>query len=97
MDRSNEHLRLREADIVWRVIEEEIVILHRGDWDYLTINQSGTLLFSRLAEGTTRAELVSVLIDEYGLDRDQASADVEAFLTTLADRDLLESGLTQDE
>jgi hypothetical protein len=89
MEQSTEILRLKEADLVWRTVEEETVILHRGDWQYLTVNQTGTLLWTRLVDGATRADLVSVLLAEYDIDERRAAADVDAFLDLLSERDLI--------
>jgi hypothetical protein len=85
-------LRLRDADIVWRSVEDEIVILHRGDWQYLTVNEAGTRLWTRLVDGATRKELVSLLAGEYGIDESRAGTDVDAFLELLSECDLLASG-----
>ena len=89
MEHSSEILRLKDADIVWRSVEEEIVILHRGDWQYLTVNHTGTLLWTRLVDGATRADLVSALLAEYEIDERRAVADVDAFLELLSERDLI--------
>jgi hypothetical protein len=89
MAQLNEILRLKDADIVWRTVEEETVILNRGDWEYLTVNEAGTMLWAKLVDGTTRADLASVLMAEYDIDQGRAAADVEAFLELMSERDLL--------
>ena len=89
MEQSREILRLKVADIVWRPVEEEIVILHKGDWQYLTVNHAGTLLWTQLVDGATRADLVSTLRGEYDIDERRAGADVDAFLALLSERDLI--------
>jgi hypothetical protein len=93
MEQSQAILRLNDADIVWRSVEDEIVILHRGDWQYLTVNEAGTLLWRRLADGATRADLTSLLIAEYGIEETRAAADVDAFLGLLSERALLVSAI----
>jgi hypothetical protein len=92
MEDSTQVLRLSDADIVWRSVENEIVILHRGDWQYLTVNEAGALLWARLAQGTTRDELASLLGAEYGIDESRARDDVDAFLELLAESGLLAFG-----
>jgi Coenzyme PQQ synthesis protein D (PqqD) len=89
MEQPIEVLQLKDADIVWRSVDDEIVILHRGDWQYLTVNEAGTLLWSRLVEGATRKELASLLVSEYGIEDSRAAADVESFLNLLSEHDLL--------
>lgn len=89
MNQLNQVLHLKETEIVWRSVDDEIVILHRGDWEYLTVNEAGALLWTKLAEGATRAELVSSLQAEYEIDEQRADGDVQAFLTLLSEHNLL--------
>lgn len=89
MNPLNAVMHLKDTDIVWRSVENEIVILHRGDWEYLTVNEAGALLWTRLADGATRPELVSMLTSEYDIDEERAAGDVDAFLALLSERDLL--------
>jgi len=91
----NEVLRLKDEEIVWRSVEDEIVILHRGDWEYLTVNEAGALLWTKLVDGATRADLVSLLQSEYEVDAQRAASDVETFLTLLSERDLLAGDYTR--
>jgi hypothetical protein len=89
MKQFDEVLRLKDNEIEWRSVEDEIVILHRGDWEYLTVNEAGTLLWTKLLDGATRTDLVSLLLAEYDVDEIRAADDVEAFLALLSERDLL--------
>jgi hypothetical protein len=89
MKQLDEVLRLKDDEIEWRTVEDEIVILHRGDWEYLTVNEAGTLLWSKLIDGATRTDLVSLLLAEYDIDEVRATDDVETFLALLSERDLL--------
>jgi hypothetical protein len=83
-------LRLREEDMTWRVIGDELVILDVRAGDYLSVNSSGVMLWERLAKGdVTREELAAQLVEAYGVPISTAQRDVEAFLTMLADNDLL--------
>jgi hypothetical protein len=83
-------LRLRENDLAWRTVDDEMIAIDVRDSTYLTANDSGALLWSALAAGTTRDELTSNLVATYGIDADTAAADVERFLTDLRERGLLD-------
>lgn len=96
MDDSNEVLRLRDAELVWREVEGEIVILHQGDWEYLTVNETGALLWGKLVDGATRGQLVASLLAQYELDEQRAASDVEAFLDVLSERGLLSADVDGD-
>lgn len=85
-------LRLRPGAVEWREIEGEIVALDVRRSVYVAVNRSGAAVWTALAEGATRAHLVETLKVAYDLRQDVAEADLDAFLASLADCDLLERG-----
>ena len=82
-------LRLREEDLSWLQIDAEIVAVDVTKSTYLSANESGAVLWSLLVDGATRAELATALQDRYGIDRDRAEADADAFVAALESRGLL--------
>lgn len=88
-------LRLRDADLAWRTVDEEMIAIDVRESTYLTANDSGALLWAALAAGTTKEDLAGSLVNAYGIDADTAAADVERFLADLRERGLLdETGAT---
>ena len=83
-------LRLRNDAVRWREIDSEVVAIDLDSSVYLSTNESGVLLWRRLSEGTTRAELVEELMHAFGIDAVRAEADVAGFLAELDARNLLE-------
>ena len=47
-------LRLRNADLAWRTVDDEMIAIDVRESTYLTANDSGALLWNALASGTTR-------------------------------------------
>jgi hypothetical protein len=82
-------LRLRDAALDWREIEGELVALDLSESRYLAINRTGKVLWSALAEGATRDELVERLEETFGIERTRAEQDVDAFTAELESRGLL--------
>ena len=82
-------LRLRTDELSWRKIDEEIVALDGRRSDYLAINGSGALLWPLLVDGATPEQLVSALVNGYGIDESRAAADTAAFVSALSDQGLL--------
>jgi Coenzyme PQQ synthesis protein D (PqqD) len=82
-------LRLRPEALVWREIDNELVAVDMASSTYLSANRSGALLWQMLAAGTTHAELVEQLADQFGISADRAASDVDAFLQGLDGRELL--------
>ncbi len=56
-----------------------------------SLNGSGLLLWQKLQKDCTREELIAALLEEYEVSREQAEADVDAFLAKLTDAGMLEN------
>lgn len=84
------HIRLRERDLTWRFVDDQVVVLDGRSWAYLSTNEAGELLWRRMAEGSTVAELEQALVAQYGIDPADARRDVALFLDDLRDHDLIE-------
>jgi hypothetical protein len=82
-------LRLREEEVAWCEVGGDIVALEARRSAYLTMNPAGALLWRALADGATRDDLVDALAGEYGLDATAAGRDVDGFIASLRDHDLL--------
>ena len=75
--------------LTWREVGDELVVFNAENGTYLTLNASAKGLWQRLARGTTTQELVRGLCVGYDLSAEQASDDVETFLDSLRQRQLL--------
>ena len=84
-------LRLRADKIEWREVEGEVIALDQKASLYLAGNATATLLWRALSAGATRGDLVSILTETFGIDRQRADADVDAFLADLRSRGLLDT------
>jgi hypothetical protein len=82
---------LRSERVDWRLIEGEIVALDLRRSQYIAINRAGATLWPLLVDGATREQLASRLQAEFGIDGDQAGADVDVFLGDLREQELLET------
>jgi hypothetical protein len=85
----SDQLRLRPEAVAWREVDGEVIALGLESSTYFGTNASGSVLWRRLAEGSTRAELIEALTTTFNLEQARAQADVDAFLDDLRDRDLL--------
>ena len=82
-------MRLREDDLVWQVIEGEVVALDLAKSSYFRINGTGTILWEALKEDRTMEDLTEILRKEYDIDEARARIDVNFFVEGLRERDLL--------
>lgn len=85
----DESLTLREGAVSWREVDGETILLDIDNADYLGLNGAGTLLWRLMAAGTTRTRLIGALHAEFGIDTEQATDDVDAFLHQARQRKLL--------
>lgn len=83
-------LRLRLERLEWLESDGDVLALDRDDVVYLGTNATGALLWRLLAAGTTRAALIDDLRSTFSVGREQATSDVDAFLSQLSQRGLLE-------
>ena len=86
---SDRRLHLPEGCVEWREIDGELVGLDTRNSTYFAVNPSGTLLWRRLADGTTREALVDTLRERYEISAESAERDVARFLETVRSCGLL--------
>lgn len=86
-----DRVKLREGAVAWQEVEGETILLDLASSTYLGVNASGTLLWSALAEGTSRAAMVERLTSSFDVSAEQAAIDVDAFLLDCRGRNLLET------
>ena len=89
MPSRDQRIRVDRERVVWREVDGRVLALDLRESRYLASNESARLLWQRLLEGTTPAELAQCLVEAYGLDEEQAERDVGAFLAELERRGLL--------
>jgi hypothetical protein len=82
-------LRLKETDLHWREIDDEIIALEARRSRYVAANSAGAVLWRGLIGGSTRDGLADELIRIYGITRERAEADVGRFIDELAEQGLL--------
>jgi|RhiMethySRZTD1v2_1073278.scaffolds.fasta_scaffold952793_3 coenzyme PQQ synthesis protein D (PqqD) len=75
-------------DVVFRTLDGEAVLLNLQSGVYFGLNETGTKIWSMLAENTSLAEVHSRMLKEYRVEPDLAKSD----LLTLA-RQLAQKGL----
>jgi len=87
---------IRNQDVVARKIQGELIIVpvRRGVGDLnslYTLNPVGTVLWDFMTEGHTIGEMVERVCDEFDVTASQAQRDIEAFLDSLVQEQLVQS------
>lgn len=74
---------LRQSDLAWRQVGDEVIALDLGGGDYFSLNASGAVLWAHLAgapEGISVDDLSHSLVATYGLTDVMARRDTVGFL-----------------
>lgn len=78
-------MKIKSEFILRKLAGENVVIFLSEDFQnkVVTLNETGALLFDILKNDTDKEGLINALLDEYDIDYDTASKDVEGFIETL--------------
>lgn len=78
-------MKIKSEFILRKLAGENVVIFLSEDFQnkVVTLNETGALLFGILKNDTDKEGLINALLDEYDIDYDTASKDVEGFIETL--------------
>ena len=79
----------RSEDVVWRMIDDEVVILTADGREIHTLNKVGSIIWE-LADGTRSIiEIVRSIYERFDVDFEVAKVDVLEFVAQLVDKNLL--------
>lgn len=78
-------------NIVWRQVGPEVMILDKATSTYLSVNETGSLLWPLLAEGATLSGLAAALAAAFDLDQATADEDAAAFLSSLQQKGMVQA------
>lgn len=76
-------------DLIWRVLDEETVVVSPSDGEYCVLNGIGTVIWQLLSEQQSLADIEQYLVNNYQVSEEQAREDTGRFLTDLEQRGLL--------
>ena len=75
--------------VMSRLVGDEIVLLDLSSGLYFGLDGVGQRIWQAVADGKKLSETVDIVVAEYDVARDQATADVLQFASTLLERGLL--------
>ncbi len=80
-------------DLIWRVLDQETVVVSPVSGKYCVLNDLGTVIWQLLVEKCSVMDIEDHLVAQYEVSRDQARDDVSHFLSDLQQRGLLVWGV----
>lgn len=70
-------------------LSDRLALLDMETGTYFSLNQSGTLIWSKLTENKSVSEIADALIEEYEISRDQALQDSKNLIEELVSQGLV--------
>lgn len=80
-------LMLREIAGQWVVVPMGKMIVQFSG--IITLNESGVLLWKGIEQGHDKDELLGLLLSEYDIDVETAKNDIDEFVNSIIEKDLL--------
>ena len=81
----------RSRSTMARRVDDETVILDVASGRYFALNDVGGFIWNYLEHDCSQEDLVDAVVEAYGIDQPQASADVGELLDQLRKRRLIET------
>jgi hypothetical protein len=78
------------ANVVWRDLDREIVILNLTSGVYFSVDGAGTRIWTLMSEQLATEDIIRKLISEFEVEESQLRSDVESLVKDLADQGLIE-------
>lgn len=78
-----------KADVVCRRLGESAVLIDLGTNGIFELNRTGFRIWELLVEGSTVEAMVERLHEEFGVERERATADVEVLLARFREERLV--------
>lgn len=76
-------------DVVFRRLEDEVVVVHLGTNRIYSLNTTGARFFELLAAGRARSEITGQLLREFDVSPEQLEEEIEALLASLVSEGLV--------
>ena len=79
----------RNNDILWKLIEDRVVLLDMDEGRAITLNEVGSNIWTALEKHKTKEELLQDVTAAFDIDEKTARRDVYSFLDEMLKRDLI--------
>lgn len=79
-----------KPEAIWRVVDDEALILNTATGFYFSLNASGSMILGLLTEGRTIDETAEIVAKTYNAPVDTVKQDVIELIQSLKDEQLVE-------
>ena len=89
MNYKPEQIPIPEPSLIWRVLDDGLVIVSPQIGKVRVLNEVATTIWQLISENHSIAFIENHLVDNYAISSEKAAADLQQFLTELTDKGLL--------
>lgn len=79
----------RNSEILWKLIEDKVVILDMDEGMAITLNDVGSNIWTALESHKTKEELLVNVTSAFDIDEETARKDISSFIDDMLKRDLI--------
>lgn len=77
--------------VIWRLVDDEVLLLDTNTGNYLSLNRSGSRIWTLLLEGNSVAQIAKLVSTEFGVSEEVVRGDVLAIVDELERERLVEA------
>jgi len=78
-------------DVVWTDLDDEVVILKLDTGIYFGLNRVGARIWTLIATGRRREEILQSIATQYNVSRDQVERDFDELISDLSNEGLIKT------
>ena len=83
------------SDVLFRVLDGEAVILNLRSGIYFGLDTIGTRMWQLIRDHSSSTQIISILLDEYEVAKDQLEKDLEQLIEDLLGKGLIETDVEE--
>lgn len=80
----------QNKEVVFRQEEDEAILFNPDNSDIVVINSTGCFIWSACNGKNTKENIIAKIAEEFDVDKERASKDLEGFISDLEKRNFLE-------
>jgi hypothetical protein len=85
------------ADVLTAHLAGEAVLLNLADKSYYRLNETAAFVWSEIEKGSDREVILARILETYDVEEEAAAKEVDAVLSDLISRKLVDTALTDSD
>lgn len=73
----------------WKPLKQSVVILNLNEGSYITLNDTASLIWTKLMDGLSADEIAKCMLEEFDCEESEALSDVKEYIESCLSEGLL--------